>query len=237
MSVTYPTISVEEARTIDSAAVKALGIPSLMLMENAARGICQMIRQDFVDVRSIMIACGFGNNGGDGLALTRLLAAEGIDAHTYLIDAGRPLSADADQNKSLLMKCGLPFSHDPNGEQFQADVRKVSTDCLIVDCLLGTGIQGNPRAPYDNVIESVNRSAARVLAVDVPSGLNAQTGVPGVPAVVANQTITFVGTKVGFQTTAAHHCTGEISVAPIGLPLSWTMSFLEQHRDRLSTEN
>lgn len=146
MTTSYPIITVDEARTIDSAAVDALGIPSLILMENAARGICQLIKQDNSDATSIMIACGFGNNGGDGLALARLLAAENIEAHTYLIDAHRPLSADAAANRRLLKNCDLPITHDPNGQTFQADMQKLGSDCLIVDCRLSTGNRDSRRS-------------------------------------------------------------------------------------------
>lgn len=201
-----------------------------MLMENAARGICQLITNDFSDAECIMIACGFGNNGGDGLALTRLLAAEGVLAKTYLIDSGRPLTQDAAANQKLLANCGLPLFHDSNGQKFRADIETLGPNSLIVDCLLGTGIQGDPRDPYADVIESINHSQAKVLAIDVPSGLNAETGIAGSPTVIANQTITFVGMKVGFQNVEASIHTGQISVAPIGLPLGWVLNFLKQHR-------
>lgn len=234
MTTSYPTITVEEARSIDSAAVATLGISSLLLMENAARGICQLIRRQFPNAKSIVIACGFGNNGGDGLALTRLLAAEDISCHTYLIDADRPLSDDTSANLTLLANCKLPVFSDSNGHQFKTDVHNLGPDDLIVDCLLGTGIKGNPRAPYAEVIEAINRSEAQVLAVDVPSGLNAQTGVAGSPSVIANETITFVGTKVGFESSQGCLHTGRVTVAPIGLPLNWTLHFLQQRRKQES---
>lgn len=232
MTKHFPTITIEEARTIDSAAVNTLGISSLMLMENAARGVCECIKRHFGSAQSVTIACGFGNNGGDGLALTRLLAAEGIQARTYLIDANRSLSNDSAANQTLLENCDLRLIHDPQGIAFRTDIRTLNPDCLIVDCLLGTGVQGNPRAPYADTIDSINESEAQVLAVDVPSGLNAQTGSAGSPTIVAHRTITFVGMKVGFETANGQQYTGRVSVAPIGLPLSWTMKFLQQHRDR-----
>ena len=231
-----PVITVDEAKSIDSAAMSALGISSLVLMENAARGICELIKQKFSDVPSILIACGFGNNGGDGLALARLLAAENIEASTYLIDAGRTLSADAAANHRLLASCKLPLCCDSNGITFRKDIQRLDSKCLIVDCLLGTGIQGNPKAPYSEVIQAVNQSAAQVLAVDVPSGLNAQTGVAGSPTVVANHTMTFVGKKLGFETRQGQQHTGDVSVAPIGLPVCWVKSFLKQHREKANSD-
>ncbi|MEP3479215.1 MAG: NAD(P)H-hydrate epimerase [Fuerstiella sp.] len=232
MTEHFPTITVEEARIIDSVAVSTLGISSLMLMENAARGICECIKRSFSSAETVMIACGFGNNGGDGLALARLLAAEGIQPRTYLIDAGRSLSNDSAANRTLLTNCERPLILDPQGTAFQSDVQTANSQCLIVDCLLGTGITGNPRPPYADVINSINQSEARVLAVDVPSGLNAQTGSAGSPTVVADHTITFVGTKVGFETLSGQRQTGQVSVAPIGLPLYWTTKFLQQHRSQ-----
>lgn len=232
-----PQLTVNEARAIDAAAVDALDISSMLLMENAARGVCQSIQQNFDGSTPIFIASGFGNNGGDGLALTRLLAAEGINARIYLIDAGRPLTDDAQANRLLLERCRIPIISDPDGEQLQTDVRELSRKSLIVDCLLGTGIQGNLRTPYAETVNALNESDAQVLAVDIPSGLDAQTGKPGNPTVVANRTVTFVGMKTGFHTADAKDYTGDIDVAPIGLPLNWTIEFLKQLRREDSEAN
>lgn len=225
-----PKITVTEARAIDAAAVSELGISSLLLMENAARSVCQTINRHFDDMASICIACGSGNNGGDGLALARLLAAEGLIATTYLINADRQLSDDAEVNRLLLQKSGVPIITDPQGERFQQDIGKLTAESLIVDCLLGTGLQGNLKSPYANTVKAINDSTAKILAVDVPSGLNAETGQPGNPTVIADRTVTFVGIKPGFETATSQPSTGPIVVAPIGLPLQWTNNFLKQLR-------
>jgi len=96
----------------------------------------------------------------------------------------------------------------------------------ILDCLLGTGVRGQLRSPFSNIIEAINASSARVLAVDVPSGLDCDTGTADGACVRAEQTVTFVGMKRGFLQPSAADFTGTMTVAHIGVPLSWIRSWL-----------
>lgn len=212
-------LSREAVRQVDQLAMDQLGIPGLLLMENAARGVCQQI-QNSGPWRRIVIACGHGNNGGDGLAIARLLAAEGQAAEVLLIRAGRKLSADAQANLDFLVRSGLPVQEAVN-EVAGLIPKSLTAADLIVDCLLGTGMRGVVRAPFADLIEQINASSAQILAVDVPSGMDCDSGEPCGCCVRADRTVTFVAAKQGFAGATAAQWTGEVTVCQIGIPQSW----------------
>lgn len=208
-----------EIRQVDLDAVKELGIPSLLLMENAARGVCERIEQTGV-WRSITIFTGPGNNGGDGLAIARLLAARGINARVCLIRDRKELSEDAFQNYRFLEKCGI-LVEEPSLEVLQEHVASLSDQDLIVDAILGTGTRGRVRSPFAELVEAINLSDGMVLSVDVPTGFDCDTGLVGGPCVRADWTVTFVGLKTGFLRDSATEYTGVVWVSDIGIPLKW----------------
>ena len=208
-----------EIRRVDQDAVKELGIPTLLLMENAARGVCERIQQAGV-WRSITIVAGPGNNGGDGLAIARLLAARGINANVYLINNGKDLSEDAARNYRFLQNCGMPVV-EPSLEVLQEFIASLSDQDLIVDAMLGTGTRGQPRSPFAEVVDLINHSCAMVLAVDIPTGFDCDTGLVIGPCVRADWTVTFVGLKTGFLHDSASEYTGVVWISDIGIPLKW----------------
>lgn len=209
----------DEIRRVDQDAVKQLGIPSLLLMENAARGVCDRIQQAGV-WGSITILAGPGNNGGDGLAIARLLAARGIFAKVCLIRNGRDLSEDASQNYRFLRNCGLPVE-ELSIEVLQQHIASLSDQDLVVDAMLGTGTRGQLRSPFAEVVDQINLSRAQVLAVDIPTGFDCDSGFVTGPCVRADWTVTFVGLKTGFLRDSAHKYTGVVWVSDIGIPLNW----------------
>ena len=218
-------LSRNEVRRIDAAAVSELGIPGFVLMENAARGVADVMQNEFSNVKRCVIVCGHGNNGGDGFALARLLAAVGIEPEVMLVLAGSTLSEDAAMNRDILRAAGIQI-----GERDDLKLRSLTEGDLIIDCLLGTGVRGALRSPADAVIAAINESAAKVLAVDVPSGLDCDTGVPVSECVRADRTVTFVGQKKGFCEPEADEFVGLLSVAHIGIPDKWLRSWLSAVR-------
>jgi hydroxyethylthiazole kinase-like uncharacterized protein yjeF len=206
-------------RQIDAAAVQELGIPGLLLMENAARGVCDVL-QSHRPKGKVLIACGPGNNGGDGLAVARLLAADGLECEIFLVRAGKTLTADAASNLMFLNRCGITVV-EADAESLQAAVSQLTADDWLVDALLGTGIRGTLQSPYSEIVEAVNRSACQVLSIDVPSGLDSETGEPCGVAVRANVTVTFVATKAGFRFEQAARYLGCVVVRHIGVPQKW----------------
>lgn len=208
-----------EIRQVDQDAVKELGIPSLLLMENAARGVCERIQQAGV-WRSITIFAGPGNNGGDGLAIARLLAARGINTKVFLVRNGKDLSEDAAHNYRFLEKCGIPVE-EPSVEVLQEFIVPLSDQDLIVDAMLGTGTRGQLRWPFSEVVDQINDSRAMVLAVDIPTGFDCDSGLVNGSCVRADWTVTFVGLKTGFLHESALDYTGVVWVSDIGIPLKW----------------
>lgn len=206
-------------RQIDTAAVLELGIPGLLLMENAARGVCEVLQSRKPNGR-ILIACGPGNNGGDGLAVARLLAADGTESEVYLVRAGKTLTADAQSNLGFLTRCGISVV-EADAESLRVAVSQLTAEDWFVDALLGTGIRGTLRSPYFEIVEAVNRSTAQVFAIDVPSGLDSDTGEPCGVAVRADVTVTFVSSKAGFRFEHALPYLGHVVVRHIGVPQKW----------------
>ena len=134
------SLSRNQIRKVDADAIAELGLPSLLLMENAARGVCSAVTADGPWL-SITILCGPGNNGGDGLAVARLLAASGIIAVTLLIHGGKNLSTDAEANLGFLTKSGLSVEL-PDTVEVARRLAELGPSDLIIDALLGTGVRG-----------------------------------------------------------------------------------------------
>ena len=222
----------EQIRALDAAAVAELGIPGLLLMENAARGVADVLMARFgmadaghaARLPPVVIVCGPGNNGGDGLALCRLLAAWQMESRVLLLTADKRLSADAASNRAFLQRCHISVQ-EPVVEMMVDQLVGLSADSLIVDCLLGTGVQGAPQAPFSDVIAAMNDSAATVVSVDVPSGLDCETGTAVGACVRAAVTVSFVGLKTGYMSASAAACLGDVEIVPIGLPWSWVTAF------------
>lgn len=216
-------LSRAEVRQIDAAAESLLGMPGLLLMENAARGVCDCLLQEQLAGR-VLIICGPGNNGGDGLALMRQLGAVGQTAAVRILNAGKTLTPDAAANLGFLRHSGIETS-ECDGNSLADELRHLSAADWIVDALLGTGMLGPPRSPFSEVIAAANQSPARILAVDIPSGLDCDTGLPLGECIRATRTATFVAPKLGFRNPAAREFTGPVDVCHIGLPQCWLQSF------------
>jgi len=213
-------------RQIDAAAVHELGIPALLLMENAARGACEVL-ESLNPAGRIVIACGPGNNGGDGLAIARLLAAKELASDVYLIHGGKTLTDDAQSNREFLDRSGIAVL-DVETNVVCNVLESLSASDWIVDALLGTGICGDLLSPFREIVESMNRSEAQVLSIDVPSGLNADTGEPCGVAVRAEVTVTFVAKKTGFRNAVAKSYLGQVEVRHIGIPHRWLVEWLKK---------
>ncbi len=204
----------DQARSIDRHAIETLGIPACVLMENAGRGAAQVLQSLGVHGR-VVIACGKGNNGGDGLVMARHLSNWGIDVLTLLFAHPNDLSADAKLQWRIVQALKLPTQRWADQTLDEAKLAaEFARDDWIVDALFGIGLVGPVRAPFDRVIHVINASGCRVLACDIPSGLNADTGEPVGATVRAAHTATFVAPKAGFARVAAW--TGRVHVVEIG---------------------
>lgn len=211
------TLNCQMSRLVDQRAILELGMSGLVLMENAGRGVVDKLFQ-FGIQGPVVICCGKGNNAGDGFVIARHLDLRHQEVRVLLFADPGELAGDALANYQLLRHCEIPvqvFTHQSAVEEIAAAFPQRG---WIVDALLGTGATGNPRPPLDLAIQTMNAAKARKLAVDLPSGLDCDTGIPGEPTFRAEHTCTFVAPKPGFYATGADAFTGVVHVIDIGVP-------------------
>ncbi|MFN7875051.1 MAG: NAD(P)H-hydrate epimerase [Pirellula sp.] len=219
-------LSFDQIRLVDRVAIEQFGISGLVLMENAGRGAADLIAELTSEESDYVILCGTGNNGGDGLVIARHLHAREQPVTVIISGNREKLSHDCRVNLSILEKtrvtiqwCDecLPFDSEksvPNEETFN----RIANADVVIDALLGTGAKGAPRGSAALLIEAANKSLAKKFAIDVPSGLNVETGEPNNPTFLANMTITFVAEKPCFNLARSEKITGKVAVLPIGIP-------------------
>jgi NAD(P)H-hydrate epimerase len=212
------TLSSRQLRELDRQAIHVYGIPGPVLMENAGKSAADYLLSCGL-AGKVVICCGKGNNGGDGLVIARHLDAAGVAVEVILAAPANQLSTDAALQYRIVAKSGISLSA-PAVDQLTGPwlaERLVGAD-WIVDALFGTGLTGPLRPPLDQVVTAINNSPAKKLAVDIPSGLNGDTGEPLCATIRASHTVTFVARKPGFGNPNAAAWLGKVVVMPIGLP-------------------
>ncbi|BDG06352.1 NAD(P)H-hydrate dehydratase [Anaeromyxobacter oryzae] len=205
-----------EMREIDRIAIAELGIPSLTLMDRAGRAVAEAATAVAGPRGRFVVVAGGGNNGGDGYVVARVLRSAGRDARVVaLVPAGR-LSGDARAVREQAERAGVPI--DDGGELAPIDA---GVGDVVVDAIFGTGLSRAPEGAFAEAIariEAARVAGARVVAVDVPSGLSADTGRPLGPCVRADRTVTFAFQKRGLVLHPGPAWAGEVTVADIGIP-------------------
>ncbi|MDB5390939.1 MAG: nnr 2 [Planctomycetaceae bacterium] len=211
------TLSRQEIRDVDRRAIEEFGIPGVVLMENAGRGITDSLcRQGCTG--PVVICAGKGNNGGDGFVIARHLAIRGIKTQVLLFCLPEQLQGDAAINYLILQRSGLAGSIVPALLYAEWLAKELAGAEWIVDALLGTGTQGFIREPYLTAIDTINQSGKPVLAVDLPSGMDCDTGESLGACIRARHTATLVAAKPGFATDSGREFTGTVEVVEIGVP-------------------
>jgi NAD(P)H-hydrate epimerase len=218
MSIEHaPTLSRAQVREIDRRAVDDYGMTGLVLMENAGRGTADVLCELGID-GPVVVCCGKGNNAGDGFVIARHLDLRGFDVGVHLWASPDSLKGDAAANYNILAKSHVPIKvFDPNADPAHVTSRLSGAD-WIVDALLGTGAVGDPQPPFDWAIEAINGAPGKKLAVDLPSGLDCDSGAASRFTVVAHHTCTFVAMKRGLLAPGAVRYTGRVHVCDIGVP-------------------
>ena len=209
----------EQVRRLDRYAIETLGIPGVVLMENAGRNAADAV-EDLLGRaggESVAIVAGAGNNGGDGFVIARHLALRGTTVTTFLAAAPEKLTADAAVNFRILHSLGGTI-HRVRGDRLSGLAEDLKAFDIVVDAVGGTGIRGALRGDLAEVVRQINAAARTVVAVDIPTGLDCDTGEAPGPAVRAAMTVTFVARKKGFEMPRAAAYTGEVRVADIGIP-------------------
>jgi NAD(P)H-hydrate epimerase len=208
----------DEARALDRKAIEEWGVPGVVLMENAGRGMAELLRALGVE-GLVVVCCGRGNNGGDGFVIARHLDNAGVRVRVLLFARPEDLAGDAAVNYRILTRAGLPLEVYPGAEVDEGKIRgELAAADWVVDALFGSGLRGPVRPPLDRVIAAINASGARVLAVDIPSGLDSDTGMPQGPTVRAHHTATVAALKKGFLEESARPWLGQVHVIDMGVP-------------------
>jgi NAD(P)H-hydrate epimerase len=219
----FPALSREQVRDVNRIAIDEYGLPGVVLMENAGRNAAAWLRSR-QPAGNVAVVCGKGNNAGDGFVIARYLSNWGDSVRVLLACRPEEASGDAAVFLGVIQRAGIEIV-DLSAADSDAWRQHLDQADVIVDALLGTGLSGPVREPLVQVIEAINLSKATVLAVDLPSGLDANTGLPLGVCVRADLTATFVARKTGFDQPGASHWTGEVVVCDIGIP----RQLLERH--------
>lgn len=214
----FRAVSVEQIQRLDRIAIEEIGIPSLVLMENAGRSVADFVSQQFKISKGkfVCIFCGLGNNAGDGLVVARHLLHSAIKTKVFLLGSAKSLKADAAVNYQILKNLGCPVEEIQSIDQtILRDIRRAD---MVIDAIFGVGLSRSIENPFKSVIEILNQEAKRIIAVDIPSGLNATTGEIYGTCIRASATITFTLPKKGFFKKAGPRHVGRNVVAEIGIP-------------------
>ena len=218
MAKNLSLLTTQKAKEIDQKARDLWGISTLVLMENAGRAVAEEAIKMAVSKQSPAIFCGKGNNGGDGFVAVRHLLSRGIRPDIFLAGYIREVAGEARVNLEILLKLKQRIL-ETEEENLHLVKKKIFKYNLIVDALLGVGLSGAVRGISRDLIAMINMSEAKILSVDIPSGLDATTGEVLGCCVQADKTVTFVAKKRGMVVGEGPKYCGRVVVRDLGIPL------------------
>ena len=210
-------VTAAEMRQIDQGTIEGIGIPGIVLMETAGSAIVRAIEQYYPTSQRIGILIGKGNNGGDGLVIARQLAHAGRNVHLFLVSPPDSFTGEAAVNLQIAKNLGLPVEAILTNTVLKSDANIINCE-LLVDAIFGTGLRGTVRDPIATVINTINDLATPILSVDLPSGLDADTGNPLGTCVKADTTVTIGLPKRGLLVHPGAELAGKLEVVDIGFP-------------------
>ncbi|MDO8272548.1 MAG: NAD(P)H-hydrate dehydratase [Gammaproteobacteria bacterium] len=210
--------SAEQVRAIDRYAIEKAGIPGAELMQRAASVVLNVILQRWPQARRLLVVCGTGNNGGDGYLVAALAGMQGLSVRVLEPGAVERLSGDALSARQRVLAQGISCEPLLAVDTENIELKEVHGDTVVVDALLGIGMRGELRPEYRDAINWINATGLPVVAVDIPSGLNSDTGVAAEVVVRAAVTVCFIGLKQGLLTADGPDYTGEIVFHDLALP-------------------
>lgn len=208
-SIPHSVWHTDDIRRMEREAADSLGLTLYELMQRAGEAAFQVTREAYPNARHWLVLCGHGNNGGDGYVVARLAKAQGLDVTLLAQESDKALPEEAQQARDAWLNAG--------GVIHAADINGSDSVDVIIDALSGTGLKHAPREPLSTLIERANRHPAPVVAIDIPSGLLAQTGATPGAVINAAHTVTFIALKPGLLTGKARDVTGRLHVSTLGL--------------------
>jgi NAD(P)H-hydrate epimerase len=213
-------LNARQMREADRRTIEDIGIPSVVLMENAGRRVVDAIAAAFdtLDEMRVAVMCGRGNNGGDGFVVARILSEQGVDVGVYLVGDAPEVTGDARTNLDILGRLGVDVVAVAEAGAWKLHGTDVLGSDLVVDALFGTGLSRPLTGVFETIVAAINLSPVPVVAIDLPSGLLAdQVDVPG-PAINASLTVTLGSPKLPLVLPPAETRAGALVVADIGIP-------------------
>ena len=213
-------VTANEMQKMDRSTIESFGLPGRILMENAGRGATQFFLDQFKNAenKKIGVIAGRGNNGGDGFVIARYLAQKGISVTVYLLSEHQKVSGDASANLKLLSPLKVPVIEMPDAKSFSAHKTAMRHEAIWIDAIFGTGLRSDVKGFFKDVIDFINRLNKPVFAVDIPSGLNSDTGQPCGACIRADATATFAFAKTGHFMFPGADYTGNLKIIDIGVP-------------------
>ena len=213
-------LNAAQMREADRRTIEEIGIPSLVLMENAGRQAVAAMEAMYSDLaeRHVGVLCGRGNNGGDGFVIARTFAQRGVDVSVFLLGRVADVRGDARTNLEILGRLGLTVVEIADSQAWELHFSEIRDCTLIVDAMFGTGLNAPVSGLLESVIADVNASGIPVVAVDLPSGLSADSPEPIGPAIEASLTITLAAPKLPLVLPPGETLAGDIVIADIGIP-------------------
>src|SRR5215470_6110305 len=213
-------LNARQMRDADKRTIEDIGIPSLVLMENAGRQAVAAMEAMYSDMqdRRVAVLCGHGNNGGDGFVIARTLAQRDVDVSVFLIGRVADVRGDARANLEILGRLGLTVVEVADSQAWELHFSEVSDCTLVVDAIFGTGLNAPVSGLVESVVADVNASGIPIVAIDLPSGLSADSHEPIGPSIEAGLTVTLAAPKLPLVLPPADLRAGDIVIADIGIP-------------------
>jgi len=210
-----------QMREADKRTIEDIGIPSLVLMENAGRQAVAAMEAMYTDLldRRVGVLCGRGNNGGDGFVVARTLVQRGVDVAVFLLGGVADVRGDARANLEILGRLGVTVVEISDSQAWELHFSEVSDCTLIVDAIFGTGLKSPVSGLIESVIADINASGIPVVAIDLPSGLSADSPKPIGPSIEATLTVTLAAPKLPLVLPPGETHAGDIVIADIGIPV------------------
>src|SRR5512132_1548375 len=214
-------LNTQQMREADRRTIDEIGIPSIVLMENAGRQAVAAMEAAFEDLATshVGVLCGRGNNGGDGFVVARTLVQRGVETSVFLLGSVADVRGDARTNLEVLGRIGLTVVEITNAQEWELHFSEISRCDVLVDAIVGTGFHGRLSGLLETVVADVNGLGVPVVAIDVPTGLSADTHEVEGEAIEASMTVTLAAPKIPLVLPPADTRGGDLVIADIGIPL------------------
>jgi NAD(P)H-hydrate epimerase len=213
-------LNTQQMREADRRTIDEIGLPSIVLMENAGRQAVAAMEAAFDDLATshVAVLCGRGNNGGDGFVVARTLAQRGVEATVFLLGSVADVRGDARTNLEVLGRIGLTVVEITNAQDWELHFSEVSECDVVVDAMVGTGFHGSLSGLLETVVADVNGLGVPVVAIDLPTGVSADTHEVEGGAIEASMTVTLAAPKIPLVLPPADSFGGDLVIADIGIP-------------------